>query len=345
MSLLDKILKRDTAVATSAIPDDIYKSVHVMRDDLNKIEGKPSETAAASSVPAVDEHPNHPFLSTGSAAATPVASPPPQATTPSKKSPVVWKKFLVPGLIGLALIIVGVGIFFYFRTSAPLENLPLPEVPVSEEPAPEVSSESLSPVAFPFSLDKPNYLVLDPESDMATPEGIVAKLKETGMAVKEARPSKPVEFLLRDGNNNPIAFSRFSYLMRLGIKEEVLALFGEPFSIYFVPQGEEIRMTLALEVKDKESLESSLKQEEEKIPGWFDPLLYKAEGISVPATVSFRSGTYGALATRFAIIDEPRQYSFDYAFLEGWWIFGTSKDSFRATIDTLIQGGAKREEK
>lgn len=339
MSLFDKILKRDTAVVTSAIPDEIYKSVHVMRDDLDKIEGKSSEAIATSGAPGADEHPNHPFLSTGGG--TPIPATSPLEAIPAKKSSVVWKKFLVPGLIALALIVLGVGAFFYLRVSTPPEDLPLPQPPVSVELVPEAQVEPTTPSASIFSLDKPNYLVLDPESDMATPEGIVGKLKETGIAVKEMRPSKPVEFLLRDGNNNPIAFSRFSYLMRLGIKEEVLALFGEPFSIYFVPQGEEIRMTFALEVKDKELLESSLKQEEEKIPGWFGPLLYKAEGVSVPAAVSFRSGTYGALATRFAIVDEARQYSFDYAFLEGKWVFGTSKDSFRATIDTLIQGNAK----
>lgn len=334
MNLFGKILKQDDTISTAAIPPDIYKGVRVMRDDLNELQGKPSERPAESSD---STDPGHPFLGSHGSVSEPRESSP--AASPEK-----FRKWLVPASISVILVIIGIIAAYFFFRPAP-DDL-AEEFPFADDPS--IVGATQSPIGAPvpeptaaFSMDSPNYLALDPESDMATPEGIAAKLAETGIKVREMDPSEPVEFLLRDGNNNPIAFSRFSYLMKLGIPEETLALIDESFSLYFIPEGLDVRMALVLEATDENRLAALVRQNESDLPLWFRGLLYGGMAVPSADTVQFRSGTYGAIETRFAPIDAVKNYSFDYAFLSRKWVIGTSKDSFRSALDSMLRDGLK----
>lgn len=337
MGLFGKILKQDDAVSAATIPPDIYEGVRVMRDDVNELQGKPSERVPGSPV-AEGADSGHPFLGSHK---SPSAPPHDSSDAISSKNS---KKWLIPASIALVVLIIGGVAAYFFLRPVPAEVM---EEPLSTD-ASSMTDATQTPIGEPvpvpiavFSTDSPNYLALDPESDMATPEGIVAKLAETGAKVREMNPSEPVEFLLRDGNNNPIAFSRFSYLMKLGIPEETIALIDEAFSIYFVVEGSDIRMAVALDAKEGEQLAASVKQSESALPSWFGGLLYGGMTIPPADAVQFRSGAYGAIETRFASIDAGRNRSFDYAFLSGKWVIGTSKDSFRSTLDAVLRGGLK----
>ncbi len=215
MNFFGKILKQDDQMSAGTIPSEIYKSVRVMRDDVNELEGKPSEQIPGGTESAVADS-GHPFLGAHGALSAPQA--PAGAPAPATRN---FKKWLIPVSIGIIVLMVGgIAAYFFFRP-APENDMtePLPSVdvpPATDDMQAPPTEPTPAPVSV-FSPDSPNYLALDPESDAATPEGIVAKLDGVGMKVKEMNPSEPIEFLLRDGNNNPIAFSRFSYLMKLGV--------------------------------------------------------------------------------------------------------------------------------
>lgn len=341
MSFFGKILKHDDQVAAGTIPPEIYKSVRVMRDDVNELEGKPSEQVPGGTEPGVADS-GHPFLGAHGALSAPQApaGAPASSSVPATRN---FKRWLIPVSIGILVLMVGGIAAYFFLRPAPENDMtePLPSVDVPSA-TDDMQASPTEPTPAPvsvFSPNSPNYLALDPESDAATPEGIVAKLGGVGMKVKEMNPSEPIEFLLRDGNNNPIAFSRFSYLMKLGVPEDALAFIDESFSVYFIPEGADIRMTLVLDIKDSEKFAEAVKRDEATVPTWFRGLLYQPAGVEVPSSVEFRSGMYGALETRFVPIDAAKNYSFDYILLGNKWMIGTSKDSFRATVDTVVRDG------
>lgn len=341
MGFFGKILKKDDQTAAGTIPPEIYKSVRVMRDDLNELEGKPPEGIPGAVAPEASDA-GHPFLGAHGHPSAPEAPVADTSVAPASKN---LKKWLIPAAVVILVLMIG-GITAYFFLRSTPENDTVESVPTTEIPSPVdgMQAPTAEPTPAPtsaFSPDSPNYLALDPESDAATPEGIVATLEGVGMKVREMNPSGPVEFLLRDGNNNPIAFSRFSYLMKLGIPEDTLSFLDESFSLYFVPEGSDIRMTLVLDIKDAANLVGAVNRDEAMVPTWFSGLLYRPAGVEVPASVEFRSGTYGALETRFVPIDAAKNYSFDYIFLADKWMIGTSKDSFRATVDAVIKDGVQ----
>lgn len=338
MNLFRKILKHDDQAVAGTIPREIYKSVRVMRDDLNELEGKPSEQIPGLAEPDLADS-GHPFLGIQRASSADVTPSVAGMIPPTKN----MKKWLIPASIVVVVLMVGGGMaYFFFRPTT--ENdmtapLPSADIPAAGDGTETRTAEPTPAPTDAFSIDGPNYLTLDPESDAATVEGILAKLEGVRTKVKEMNPSEPVEFLLRDGNNNPIAFSRFSYLMKLGIPEDTLSFIDEPFSVYFVPEKTDMRMALVVDVNDSEKFAEAVKRDESAIPTWFRVLLYEVAGVEVPSSVEFRGGTYGALETRFAPIDTAKNYSFDYILLGNKWVIGTSKDSFRTTVDAVVRDG------
>lgn len=340
MSILGKLFKKNDGVSNAAIAPEIYRSVHVMRDDIDEMEGRPKESFPGSSSETNPSQAGNPFL--GTASETPVPdSPSGKQTVTSPVFGTERKKTLIFGsIVVLILIIVSSAVYLFLRGGDEPTMIPetQPEA-VEQNPAP-IQQESPSVPKDVFSVGMPNYLQIDPESDTATPDGIFKKLSDTADKVNAMGTSDPVEFLIRDMNNNPIAFSRFSYLAKLSVPEETLALIDESFSLYFVPDGGGIRFALSLQTKDADKLAASVSGKESSLPTWFGRLLYDP-AIRVPAAVSFRSGTYGTIATKFAVVDEAKNYSFDYAFIGKQWVIGTSKDSFRAALGEIAMESLK----
>jgi len=352
--------KEDASVSSPAIPAEIYKSVHVMQDDINDIQGRPSEKMpiADSSDEKVDA--SHPFLGSNTTPMEPKPFDAPEKklgadsiflseTLSQKESLPVpsperitvatqrggYGKLLVPAIVSILIIIIGaVSAFFYFRIKE--VRVPASETAIPTESSDvDVSADLPFAPASEFSLENPNYLVLDPESTMTTPEGISGKISEVGTKVREAQLAEPIEFLVRDANGNPIAFSRFAYLAKLAVPEEILSLLDETFSFYVVPDGGEVRFAFALEVKDEAKLSAAIAKEEASLPTWFGGILYDSS-IQIPMSVSFRNGMHGTIETKFMIIDAEKNYSLDYAFIGKKWILGTSKDSFHAVLEEIV---------
>lgn len=333
------------------IPSSFLGVIRTMQDD---IDGKPAErasvvheenTAANPFSPDFVPSDDAPAFAPAPAAApavNPFAAPPaaaPDVTPggialeqPGKKAlPANARKVMIGAAITLlAVTVLGVlAYFLLFWSRTPAEEpLPaaVPEVPAEEAAVPE----PVVPVIPPFSADQPNYLPIDVE--VATAETLRQSFAEAGTKIIGAGMSGPVEFLVTDKNNNPIAFSRFAFIAGLGLSSDLVALIEEPFSVFVYSDMGVARYGLSLSFKDAALAAERLTKEEAKIPAEWKPFLYGKEQ-PVPAQAVFRSGTYASQAVRFVNVDEVQNLSFDYAVRDKQWLIGSSKDTLRAIID------------
>ena len=344
MDLFGKLFKKSDSAANVAIPAEVYRSVHVMRDDINEMEGKPKESIPGDAAEDDPSQANNPFLGTESAGV-------PMKKMTQKSADIQISggngknRMVIAIVVVLILLVSGLVAYFYLRGSDTSDDIGggptgAPSSQPVDQPLPTEGEIPLQ--KSPFSAGMPNYLQIDPESDAATPDGVLAKIADMARQVKEANVSGPVEFLVRDANNNPIAFSRFAYLAKLAVPEDILADLDESFSLYLVPDSGEIRFGLLLEMKEKDQakLQANISSKESAIPTWFGRLLYD-RSVQIPAKVTFRNGTYGTIGTKFTSVNAEKNYSLDYAFIGKKWIIGTSKDSFRSVLDTIVTGKEK----
>lgn len=357
--------KKPVPAATSEIPANFLTVVRTMQDD---IEGKPVERPAIIHAENAGANPFSPDFQpsedapvadqsepTASAAPTtgPFAAPKiaeessaaPTATpggisleNTGKKPLSANTRKIVVGVSIAALAALVLGVLAYFllfwnrqaATPAPTEmpEVIVPEVPVVENPG----AEPTTPVVPPFSADQPNYLPIDVET--ATAASIRQTLSEAGTKIIEAQMAGPVEFLVTDKNNNPIAFSRFAFITDLGLSADLVALVEESFSVFVYGDTGNVRLGLSLSFKDATLATERLTKEEAKVPAAFKSFLYGTEQ-AVAAQSAFRSGSYASQAVRFVNVDSEKNLSFDYMVRGKQWLIGTSKDTLRAIVDRV----------
>ena len=338
------------AEAAPAIPFEIKEAVRIMGSPVSK-QSYSSESAVSSVPPVSGNQKASPFLSEMTpenetvpqqspeekpASLAPVWNPPvdqelkPLFDETPEKNGVSRKKILVFLMGGLTLLLVIGGLLaWYFFKSTP-ETTPM-TTPTQVEDVPPVV---VAPVEPPYALDKPNYLSIDTETVTAT--SLRELLRQSGERMQSAKVTKPVEFLLTDKNNNPIAFTRFAYLMKLELKGEVLPLLGESFSLYLYNDAGQSMIGLGLTLAENVTGESVLAlQNEGTVPFAFRTFLY--EGLTVPKEVLFRSGLYQTQTVRYVNVDASKNISFDYALRGKSWFIGTSKETLRAILDKQTQ--------
>ncbi len=187
--------------------------------------------------------------------------------------------------------------------------------------------------SMPFALDKPNYISINTET--ATPQDIKKSFNQSAERMISARMVAPVEFLITDQNNNPIAFSRFAYIEKFEIDTGLLALVEESFSCFVYNDAGQARMGLILTFRDPVLAGQIIAKKEGTLPYAFRTLLYD-NATTLSRTAVFRSGKYNTQAVRFVNIDSTRNFSFDYALQGKRFILGASKDTLRAVIDRSI---------
>ena len=236
------------------------------------------------------------------------------------------KKKLILGIMSLVVLLILGGVaywyFFFMKPTPPVTTEP-------EKPAP-VAIMAVTVSEPPYSLTSPNYLSIDTET--VTPASLKELLRQPAERIVEAQMSKPVEFLLTDKNNNPIAFSRFAYLMKFELKPDFLATLDESFSLYVFNDAGKTTVGLELSFVGTPSPDDPFKlQKESTAPYALRTFLY--DGISVPRDNVFRSGLYNGQAVRYVNIDAAKNVSFDYAVRGKTWLIGTSKDTLRAMLD------------
>lgn len=229
---------------------------------------------------------------------------------------------VVGGLAGL--LFLGGGLAWYFLRT----EKQVPVVPAGMENSGLVPTTRpvLEP---PYAPDTANYLSIDTET--VTVESFSQMVQQAGTRILSVPMVRPVEFLLTDKNNNPIAFSRFAYLMKLDFSEEFLGVFGEPFSLFLFNDSGKIRLGLNLTFSDPVAAKKLIAQNEKSLPFLFHSVLFS--GSMVPKEAVFRSGVYGAEAVRFVNIDGVQNISFDFVVRESGLFIGTSKETLRAILD------------
>ncbi len=336
--------------ASQAIPSEILNAVRVMGDSVahegvveKDLSTEKKVTPSRSTSPFLsgsDESRNVSFSGEATNEApvsrTPIVSPsimsepqplfdaPDTQKNGEKGSLWVW---IVGGVVVLTL---AGGFFWYFVMREPESQVPAPTTP------PQVMIETIPVVQVeepPYSVENPNYLPFDTETVTVT--GFQELLKQASTRMREANMRQPVEFYLTDKNNNPIAFSRFAYLMNIEVKPEFLAQFDEKFSLFLYNDAGQDRIGLMLSPLPAAVAALFETQREGSIPAAFGALLY--EGITVPKEVTFRSGTYQEQTVRYVNIDASRNISFDHAVTKTKWFIGTSKDTLRAMLDAVSE--------
>jgi len=232
--------------------------------------------------------------------------------------------FITAGFFFLVLVLGLLAWFFVVRNK---ESVSV-QVPNESESVVAPPAE-ISVVVFPYATDAPNYLSIDIET--ITAASFSQLVAERGKQMMAAHMKMPVEFLLTDKNNNPIAFSRFAYLMNMEFSEDLLASLGESFSVFLFDDGGVIRLGLSLTLADQVKGAKLITQQEKSLPFLFRSLLF-SDG-EVARTVVFRSGAYNADVVRFVNVDAIRGISFDFVLRADEWLIGTSKDTLRAILD------------
>lgn len=240
----------------------------------------------------------------------------------------------------LAVIILwaiagGVWYFFFGGKEKIWELLPLSNVTkkIAEvSKTLEIPEVKPIPKLPPFSSDKPNYLPFNTET--VSPEDIRATLSQTASHIQTAGIAEPIEFLLTDQSNNPLALSRFAYLFQLDLNPEILALAMETFSLYAYDDAGSVRFGLALDFKEDQmaTAVSLIEKTESGLPYALRALFLKP-GINIDKKLVFQSSDYDQFHIRFTNIDINQKIALDYAFYGNRLFLGTSKNTLRAMLD------------
>jgi len=235
--------------------------------------------------------------------------------------------FLIVGGLALLALFGGIVVWYFLWSGAQIEESQLQSVvPEKSSPAPIVSTSFAEP---PYAPDTANYLLIDTE--LVTPESFMQMIQRAGEKIVATQMSKPIEFFLTDKNNNPIAFSRFAYLMKLAFPEDLLGTFGESFSYFVYNDNGHVRTGLVVSFADPLEGKKLIAQNEKTLPSIFRVVLLN--GALLPRETVFRSGVYNAETVRFVNIDTIENISFDFVVRESGVFIGTSKEALRAIMD------------
>jgi hypothetical protein len=214
-----------------------------------------------------------------------------------------------------------------------IENIPTINIP-------KIIEGNTVPTQKPFSSDKPNFLPFNTET--VSSEDIRATFSQIATRLKETNITEPVEFLVTDQNNNPIAFNRFAFLLKLDVDPEVLSLAEEIFSLYAYNDAGTVRFGLVLDFKDTQTKTAAdiIQKTESGLPYALRALIIEP-GTTIGKKSAFQSSKYNQFDIRFTNIDISKNVAFDYTFYNNRFFIGTSKETLRAILNSVIQAEKK----
>ena len=245
------------------------------------------------------------------------------ARAPSHKSGWVLGIFLI-----LLLSALG-GAYYYFyvystKLGGPSDHAdPQPMQPVSVIPNDEKP-------AFEFSLVSPNYLSVNVETISA--EELRSQLESIGTKMQSANISTPIEFLVTDQTNTPIAFSRFVVLAGIKLPESVVSMTEEGFSLFLFNDQERVRVGLRVSLEENRTIGETMKKVEGGFPSIFQNLLLGSKA-ALQKKYVYKESVYDGMKIRYVNMSETDLLSFDYTLEGNDWFIGTSKNTLRAILD------------
>lgn len=246
-----------------------------------------------------------------------------------------WKKIMVISIVFVALLSLAAGSYYFWLTR---ENQTAVSI---QEPASNIPVEKpivIEPVEEKFSIKNPTYLSVDVEN--STSETIKQLIIKTASEIKAEGITSPVEFIITDSSNNPVAFPIFSILAGLKMAPVTDAL-SENFSLFIYSDGDNMRIGLAINLKDKQKVLMSIKSKEKTLLA--DLNLIFLDTVSVKATRNFSDSIYKDIPLRYINIDEENSgsLSLDYALTENQLILATSKNAAWSILDKIISSNSE----
>ena len=240
------------------------------------------------------------------------------------------KFFILLGILAL----VGTGGYFFWRTrqfsDITLPSVSLPDISIN----PSAEDIQKNPEKeWPFSTKNPNAFPVDVETESVSL--LRERLMQHALTMKESGMSEPVAFSVVDKTNTPIAFFIFASIFNLGLSGDLLNSLENKFTLHLFLDAGNPRLVLSIPAKNTPEAKKYLAASEKTLAVSLKNILL-AENVSVPSTASFESGMYRNIPIRYFNISSDASLSFDYAFIEDTLILGTSKDSARAILDTVL---------
>lgn len=314
-------------------------SIHTMKDDLDATreentvpEEKKEEISrsrpAEETTPIGSRPPTgySPFLNMAGLEVPPASGKGPEAPGQPKHIP-KWSRVILWSSLAVAFAtLVVAGYYFWITRMTPIS--PPPVLPAIPEPVVIEKEESK------FSVENPNYLLIDTEKDTA--QTIQQLLLKTATEVKEIGIGTPIEFIVVDQNNNPISLSIFSILSGLKLAP-VLDNLEESFSLLIYLDSENPRMGLAADFKDKPKAARAMIAKEKTLVNDVSFLLLSEIPQKTRGTFSVNDSK--SFPIRYINIDANAEglLSVDYSLTDKQLIIATSKNTMWAILDKIGQ--------
>lgn len=261
----------------------------------------------------------------------------PEQETSDFSSKFNLKKVFVFSIIFLSVIALGIGSYYFWlvrgKISEPLAEEPEVIIPVSapvEEPSLPVAV--IEP-EIKTTEPKENTLVLD--LGKLTSAEIKTEIKNQIEKLSKESFNKPVEFKLRDSQNNLINFSSFAKKSGLIFTQNLLAYLGESFSLFAFNDGPNLGTGLIVESKNDALLTQEIRKEEAVLPKELDVLFLIAAPKEIKK-VSFSNFTYKDMPLRYFNLISQEKLSIDYAVAKNKFIMGTTRNTLIALYDWLL---------
>ncbi len=246
---------------------------------------------------------------------------------PASRKKAIW---IFSGIF--AALSIGLGAAYYFLYVYTDQSATID--PIDAAPAPVTTSDTQGNAekkkSSEFSLGSANYLSLNVET--VSGNEIRAQLKKTADRIRKAGIASPVEFLVTDQNNTPIAFSRFVLLSGMKLPEEIIDAADEHFSIFVLAEQDRTRIGLLVTMKQTVALPPLLKKTEGDLAVAMQPFFLE-ENISPVKKAVFKQGAYRDIPVRYSNVPGAENLSVDYASVNNLWYIGTSKEVVRGMLD------------
>ena len=228
----------------------------------------------------------------------------------------------------LILLIAGAGTY-YFLTTRKTET---PEISQEQIETSEIikDEELESGIKEDFSSTKPNYLALDAATiNQASFKELLSKKAEM---ITGAGATAPIEFIVTDGQNNPLGFADFAKMVGINLPTSIIENLNKDFSLFIINDSSAPGIALAIGALNPTDLRINILQDEPMLSSQLGAILLPEYE---PSTIPFKDHIYQGQAVRYQNLISPQKLAVDYAVTETQLIFATTKVTIESIIDKL----------
>ena len=227
----------------------------------------------------------------------------------------------------LVVLLAGGGYYFWIN-----QQRPAPPIEISTPIIP--TPDSSSPITQTPQIPLPKYLNIDFQN--STGAQVIDVVKKHLSESTFSPDGTPIEFVISDLQNNPIAFADFSSKIGLKLPTEIQNKLSEPFRFFASSYNENIGIGIIATSKDDTALKTTLLSEEKNLITYFKPVLFtKTFGALNTKSVTFSDNNYKDINVRYYNILSQDELSFDYTVFENKFIFGTTMMTLRSIFNYL----------